>query len=59
MSVIKITDSIGATANISIRDDSPVAKAKLTELVSSAKEIVKSFAERHWQRLTRRTIRFT
>jgi hypothetical protein len=45
MSVINITDSIGAIANITIRDDSPIAKAKLTELVSSGKEIVKSFAK--------------
>jgi hypothetical protein len=45
MSVIKITDSIGAIANVTIRDDSPIAKAKLTELISSAKEIVKSFTE--------------
>jgi len=45
MSVIKITDSVGAIANATIRDDSLIAKAKLTELVSSAKEIVKSFAK--------------
>lgn len=45
MSTIKITDSAGAIANVTIRDDSPVAKAKLTDLVTSAKEIVNSFGK--------------
>jgi hypothetical protein len=39
MAGIKITDGLGLTAGFQIRDDSPLAKAKLTQLVSSGKEL--------------------
>ena len=44
MSTISITDSTAAIVDVTISDSSPIAKAKLTELVSSAKGIIKSFA---------------
>jgi hypothetical protein len=38
MADVIITDTLGATADFQIRDDSPLAKAKSTQLVSSAPE---------------------
>ena len=43
MSTISITDTTAAVVDVTISDSSPIAKAKLTQLVSSAKEIIKSF----------------
>src|SRR5271163_3299146 len=39
MADIKITDNFGADADFQIRDDSPLAKANLTQLVSAGKEL--------------------
>ncbi|HTU49724.1 MAG TPA: hypothetical protein VMF56_03965 [Acidobacteriaceae bacterium] len=39
MADIKITDNFDLTADFQIRDDSPLAKAKLTQLVSAGKEL--------------------
>lgn len=38
MSDIKITDNFGLSADLQIRDDSPLAKAKLTQLVAAGRE---------------------
>jgi hypothetical protein len=43
MSTIKITDVVGASADLQIRDDSPLAKAKLTQLISTAKSLLADF----------------
>jgi hypothetical protein len=39
MADIKITDNFGLTADFQIRDDSPLAKAKLTQLFSAGKQL--------------------
>ncbi len=39
MADIKITDNVDADADFQIRDDSPLAKAKLTQLFSASKEL--------------------
>jgi hypothetical protein len=44
MSTIQITDVVGAIVNLQIRDGSPLAKAKLTHLLSTAKSFIDSFA---------------
>jgi hypothetical protein len=43
MSVIKITDVDGATADLQIRDDSPLAKARITQLLSTARSLIADF----------------
>jgi len=40
---IKITDNFGLDADLQIRDDSPLAKAGLTQLVSTVKELFGDF----------------
>jgi len=39
MADVTITDTFGVTADFQIRDDSPLARAKLTRLVSTGKEL--------------------
>ena len=39
MAVITFTDGVGVDADFQIRDDSPLAKAKLTQIVPSGKEL--------------------
>jgi hypothetical protein len=43
MADIKITDNFGLSAGLKIRDDSPLAKAKLTQLVAAGKEFFAEF----------------
>ncbi len=43
MADIAITDNIDLTANLTIRDDSALAKAKLTQLVAPAKQLFEEF----------------
>lgn len=43
MADIKITDNFGATADFQIRDNSPLANARLTHLVSAGKEVMAEF----------------
>jgi hypothetical protein len=43
MSDVKITDNFGLSADFQIRDDSPLAKAKLTQLVAAGKEFFDEF----------------
>jgi hypothetical protein len=43
MADIKITDNFGLTADLQIRDSSPLAKARLTQLVSPGKELFAEF----------------
>ena len=45
MANISIVDGFGLDADLEIRDDSPLAKAKLTKLLSTAKELVDDFAK--------------
>ena len=45
MADIKITDNFGLSADLQIRDDSPLAKAKLTHLVSAGKELFDEFGK--------------
>jgi hypothetical protein len=40
---IKITDNFGLSGDLQIRDDSPLAKAKLTQLVTTVKALVDDF----------------
>jgi hypothetical protein len=43
VSDIKITDNFGLSVNLQIRDDSPLAKAKLTQLVAAGREVFDEF----------------
>ena len=45
MSTVQITDETGATFDLQIRDDCPLAKAKPTQLVSAAESFVASFSK--------------
>jgi len=45
MADIKITDNVSASADFKIRDDSPLAKAGLTQLVTTGDELVKNFTK--------------
>jgi hypothetical protein len=44
MADIRVTDNFGLSANLQIRDESPLAKAKLTQLVAAGKEFFDEFA---------------
>jgi len=46
MSVIKITDVVGAAADLEIRDDSPFAKAKITQLLSTIGSLIADLNKR-------------
>jgi hypothetical protein len=45
MASIQITDNLGLNANLQIRDDSPLAKAGLTKLVSTTKQLFDDFGK--------------
>jgi hypothetical protein len=45
MSTISITDTVGLVENLDIRDDSPLAKAKLTQLISTSEALLKDFTK--------------
>jgi hypothetical protein len=45
MADIQITDNVDLSADLSIRDDSPLAKAKLTKLVATAKQLFDDFSK--------------
>jgi len=44
MSTIQITDLVGAVVEVQVRDNSPLAKAKLTQLLTTARSFIDSFA---------------
>ncbi len=44
MSTVSITDMVGATAYLHISDDSPLAKAQLTNLTTTAKDLLNEFS---------------
>ncbi len=43
MAEIKITDNLGLSGDLQIRDDSPLAKAKLTQLVTTVESLLADF----------------
>jgi hypothetical protein len=45
MADIKVTDNADLSADLNIRDDSPLAKAKLTQLVITGKELLDDFSK--------------
>ena len=45
MADIKITDNFGLSGNLQIRDDSPLAKAKVTQLVTTVASLFADFAK--------------
>jgi len=45
MSTITLTDMVGASANLQIRNDSPLAKAKLNQLLSTSKSLIAEFGK--------------